>query len=85
MYHPHIYPKTPVCKYVDGAGCSNCSLCQFETMGESGEAIKTVVQCISMLIEPDVLIVPCVSLRQWEKVEKPSDSHDIVDKADHCN
>ena len=46
---------------------------------------KTVVQSINMLIELNVLIVPYVSLRQLAKLQKPSDSHDIVDMADHCS
>ena len=31
------------------------------------------------------IIVPYISVRQLAKLEKPSDSHDIVDKADHYN
>ena len=46
---------------------------------------KAVVQYINMLIELSVKIVAYISLRQWAKLENPSDGHDIVDKADHCN
>ena len=46
---------------------------------------KSVVQCINMLIELNVQIVPYTSFRQLAKLENPSDSHDIVDKDDHCN
>ena len=33
----------------------------------------------------NVQIVPHISLRQLEKLVNPSDRHDIVIKADHCN
>ena len=46
---------------------------------------KTVHQSINMSIELSVQIVPYISLRQLAKRENPTDSRDIVDKADHCN
>ena len=47
--------------------------------------IKTVVQNINMLMELNVQVIPYICLKQWAKLENPSDIHDIVDKADHCN
>ena len=46
---------------------------------------KTAVQCINMLIELKVQIVPYISLKQLAKLCTQSDSHDIVDKTDHSN